>query len=202
MYSSIIFSLYSCVRLTTQIAYNITTQEYRKNGMKRVSNPVYDQGIKQNFINELFTFHPSLLASTVITSNKRDVEVRVHYSLHVCYKHENNNLKDGLPNRKHVGICSRCAGVHRQLLVGFRSRIHRNLDCRYPSGRYLNSLRIPARHRSLSQQRSSKELCERVAIPIFPEWIPWHIAFFARRAQSIEEKALVVGMFQIGTLGQ
>lgn len=62
-----------------QIAHNVTTQEYRKNGMKIISNPIYDYGIKQNFVNELFTFHPSLLASTVVSSKKHDVDGKGSY---------------------------------------------------------------------------------------------------------------------------
>ena len=57
----------------------MTTQEYRKSGMKIISNPIYDQGMKQNFMNELFTFHPSLLASTVVSSKKHDVDGKGSY---------------------------------------------------------------------------------------------------------------------------
>ena len=57
-----------------QIARNMTTQEYRKANYKIVSNPVYDKGVWKNFRNELFTYPPSLLATTVPSSKRTDVE--------------------------------------------------------------------------------------------------------------------------------
>lgn len=54
--------------------------------MKIVKNPVYDHGIKHNFINELFTFHPSLLASTVVSTKNRGVEESGSYRREKPYK--------------------------------------------------------------------------------------------------------------------
>lgn len=51
------------------IMHNMTTQEYRKNNFT-FSNPIYDQGVWKNLANE-FSFHPSLLAATVVDSSMR-----------------------------------------------------------------------------------------------------------------------------------
>ncbi|KAK8800220.1 hypothetical protein WA171_004855 [Blastocystis sp. BT1] len=50
------------------IAKNMTTQDFRRQNYKFISNPVYDQGIWSNLRNELFTYHPSMVASTVISN--------------------------------------------------------------------------------------------------------------------------------------
>ena len=52
------------------VMHNMTTQEYRKNNFT-FTNPIYDQGVWKNLTNELFSFHPSLLASTVVDSSMR-----------------------------------------------------------------------------------------------------------------------------------
>lgn len=50
----------------------MTTQDFRRQNYKFISNPVYDQGLWKNLRNELFTYHPSMVASTVVSS-QRDV---------------------------------------------------------------------------------------------------------------------------------
>ena len=50
----------------------MTTQDFRRQNYKFISNPVYDQGIWSNLRNELFIYHPSMVASTVV-SNQRNM---------------------------------------------------------------------------------------------------------------------------------
>ena len=50
----------------------MTTPEFRRQNYKFESNPVYDKGVWKNVRNELFTFHPSLLAATVVSSERVD----------------------------------------------------------------------------------------------------------------------------------
>lgn len=58
------------------MAKNMTTQEYRRANFHFVSNPVYDKGVWKNVKRELFTYHPSLLATTIHPNKRRDIERR------------------------------------------------------------------------------------------------------------------------------
>lgn len=59
-----------------KIAHNMTTQDYRKQNYRYIGNPIYDKGIWKNIVNELFTYHPSMVASTVVSSQYANVTDR------------------------------------------------------------------------------------------------------------------------------
>ena len=81
----------------------MTTQEFRRKNFKFESDPVYDKGVWKNVRNELFTFHPSMLATTVVSSERKGgTGARwndVPWS--VCNKHENRAPKDDRSTRTH-----------------------------------------------------------------------------------------------------
>lgn len=54
----------------------MTTQDYRKQNYRYIGNPIYDKGIWKNIVNELFTYHPSMVASTVVSSQYANVTDR------------------------------------------------------------------------------------------------------------------------------
>lgn len=59
----------------------MTTQEYRRANYRFVSNPVYDKGVWKNIKNELFTYHPSLLATTLHSNKRPDIERRRSFNV-------------------------------------------------------------------------------------------------------------------------
>ena len=59
-----------------KIAHNMTTQDYRKQNYRYIGNPIYDKGIWKNIVNALFTYHPSMVASTVVSSQYTNVTDR------------------------------------------------------------------------------------------------------------------------------
>lgn len=65
----------------------MTTQEYRRANYRFVSNPVYDKGVWKNIKNELFTYHPSLLATTLHSNKRPDIERRRSFNVSwsVCF---------------------------------------------------------------------------------------------------------------------
>ena len=65
----------------------MTTQEYRRANYRFVSNPVYDKGVWKNIKNELFTCHPSLLATTLHSNKRPDIERRRSFNVSwsVCF---------------------------------------------------------------------------------------------------------------------
>ena len=51
----------------------MTSQDYRRQNYRFIGNPVYDKGIWKNVMNELFTYHPSMVASTVVSNQHTNV---------------------------------------------------------------------------------------------------------------------------------